>query len=265
MRPILRYHGGKWNLARHIIAYLPPHRVYVEPYGGAASVLLQKPRSYSEIYNDLDGSVVNVFRMARDRGPELMEKLRLTPFSREEMVSAYQPGGGALEQARRTILRSFQGYGSDATKRLSGFRASSNRSGTTPAHDWKNYAEVFPEIIERLRGVAIERREALKIIRDHDTPETCFYVDPPYIHSTRSNSKEYAHEMTDADHRKLAAALQTVKGIVLLSGYSCPLYSKLYRKWRRVEIKTYAGGPPTGQRARREVVWMNFTPPGRLL
>ena len=135
-RPIVRYHGGKWKLAPWIIGHLPPHRVYVEPFGGGASVLLRKPRSYAEVYNDLDGEMVNLFRMARDNGRELLELLRLTPFARDEFAKAYEQASEPIEQARRTVIRAFMGFGSNAHNRPTGFRSNSNRSGTTPARDW---------------------------------------------------------------------------------------------------------------------------------
>ena len=144
-RPALRYHGGKWKLAPKLIELFPPHRVYVEPFGGGASVLLRKERSYAEVYGDLDDEVVNVFRMLRDRGPELLNLLRLTPFANAEFCDSFYPSGFPLEQARRTIVRSFMGFGSASVtqykhstrigKPTTGFRADSNRSGTTPAHD----------------------------------------------------------------------------------------------------------------------------------
>ena len=105
-RPVLRYFGGKWMLAKWVIAHLPPHRIYVEPFGGAASVLMRKPRSYAEVYNDLDGDVVNLFRVLRsDRAPELIELIRLTPYCREEFELSYQDADCELEQARRLIVR----------------------------------------------------------------------------------------------------------------------------------------------------------------
>lgn len=113
-RPVLRYHGGKWRLAPWICAHFPAHRLYVEPFGGAASVLLRKPRSYGEIYNDLDGEIVNVFRVLRDNGHALRAALELTPFAREEFAESYMPHSDPIEQARRTIVRSFQGFGSAA-------------------------------------------------------------------------------------------------------------------------------------------------------
>ncbi len=259
-RPIARYHGGKWRLAPWIIEQFPEHRTYVEPFGGAASVLLRKPRSYAEIYNDMDGEMVNLFRVARDRGSELLDKLHLTPFSREEFLVSYQASPDPLEQARRTIVRSYQGFGSAAIcGETSGFRANSNRSGTTPAHDWKNYPEALPAIIERLRGVVIEQRPAAAVMACHDSPVALHYVDPPYVHTTRSQKtrgtvtrKAYRHEMDDDAHRELAAFLNTLAGAVILSGYHCPLYDELYGDWQRVERMARVDGAG----ARKEVLWL---------
>lgn len=139
-RPVLRWHGGKWTLAPWIIDLMPSHRAYVEPFGGAASVLIRKPRSYAEVYNDLDDDVVNLFRVLR--GPDagrLVEQIALTPFASTEFFGAYDRSDDDVERARRLIVRSFMGFGSNATHRKSGFRSNSNRSGTTPARDWLNY------------------------------------------------------------------------------------------------------------------------------
>lgn len=253
-RPALRYHGGKWRLATTVIDRFPAHRIYVEPFGGAASVLLRKRPSYAEVYNDLDGEIVNVFKQLRDNGPALKRLLQLTPFSRTEYFGAYDPADSDLEQARRTIIKSYMGFGSDAIWRASGFRANSNRSGTTPAHDWKNYADAADPLIERLRNVVIEERDAVKVIEAHDTAETFFYVDPPYVHSTRTSAKRYGREMIDEQHTQLAAALHSVKGKVLISGYASELYDGLYEGWNRFEFDSMADGA----RKRREVLWANF-------
>lgn len=260
-RPVVRYHGGKWRIAPWIISHLPPHRTYVEPFGGGGSVLLRKPRSYAEVYNDLDDEIVNVFRMVRDRGAELVRAIELTPFSRTEFVASYAPSEDPLEQARRTILRSFQGFGSAAAcGELSGFRANSNRSGTTPAHDWKNYPSALVKIVDRLRGVVIEQKDAIDVMRQHDGPDTVHYVDPPYVHSTRSakvrgtgNRKSYKHEMTDTQHSDLAGVLHNLQGMVLLSGYHSDLYNDLYGDWRCVERHAHADGA----RDRVEVIWLS--------
>lgn len=178
-RPMLRYHGGKWMLAPWIISHFPKHKVYTEVFGGGASVLLRKTRTNTEIYNDLDEQVYNVFLMMRERGNELMEKLRLTPFSRKEFELAHLEDPDPLEKARRTIIKSFMGFGSNAIHVPSGFRASSRNSGTAPSIDWKNYAAAIPLFIERLQGVTIENREAIKVLLQQDGTETLHYIDPP--------------------------------------------------------------------------------------
>lgn len=261
-RPALRYHGGKWKQARTIIAEFPPHRVYVEPFGGGASVLLRKPRSYAEVYNDLDGEIVSFFRILRDpdTAAELQRRVAMTPFARGEFNEAYQAADDPIEEARRLLIRSFMGFGSDGILAVSrtGFRANSNRSGTTPAQDWRNFADCIPEFTERLRGVVIENRHAREVIAAHDGPETLFYVDPPYVLSTRKGwglglSRGYKHELGDEDHAHLAAILNGVRGMVVLSGYACDLYEQLYDGWKRIEYGAHADGA----RARVETVWIN--------
>lgn len=197
-RPALRWHGGKWKLAPWIISHFPKHRVYVEPFGGAASVLLRKQRSYCEVYNDLDDWVVSLFRVLRDDGKaaRLRQLLLLTPFSRIEFEQgrelAPSPDRDDVECARRLIIRSFMGFGSNAHNgRSTGFRANSNRSGTTPAHDWANYPETLPAICERLRGIVVEHRDACAVMAAHDGPDTLHYVDPPYMAETRSPANKY--------------------------------------------------------------------------
>jgi DNA adenine methylase len=251
-RPLLRYHGGKWKLAPWIISQMPKHRIYVEPFGGAASVLLQKPRSYAEVYNDLDGEIVNLFRVAREQGESLRRVLELTPFSRTDFQESYTPTVDPLEQARRTVVRSFMGFGSNAHNKMTGFRSNSNRSGTTPAHDWRNYPGEFGAIVERLRGVCIENRDACEVTGIHDSPQTLHYVDPPYVAETRNKGADYRHEMDNADHRTLAAFLCDLQGMVMVSGYPCALYEELFAGWRRVERSAHADGA----RDRTEALWL---------
>lgn len=260
-RSAVRYHGGKWMLAPWIISHFPEHRIYVEPFGGGASVLLRKRRTFAEIYNDMDGEIVNLFRVLRDHGDELIRAITLTPFSRVEFENSYAPSDDPVEQARRTILRSFQGFGSAAVcGEVSGFRANSQRSGTTPAHAWYNYPEKMPAMIDRLRGVVIENRPAIDVMRNSDAPNALHYVDPPYVHSTRSGKvrgtdsrKSYKFEMTDSDHVEFAAALHGLSGHVVLSGYPSALYSELYADWLCIERKANADGA----RPRMECLWLN--------
>ncbi len=220
-RPVLRYHGGKWRLAPWIIGHFPAHRVYVEPFGGGASVLLRKPRVYAEVYNDLYEDVVGLFRVLRDpeAAMKLLELLELTPFSRTEFLEASNPSPDPVENARRFIIRSHMGFGASRTPQdQTGFRANSNRSGTTPAHDWVKYPAAIKGVTDRLQGVVIESRPASECMEAHDSTTTLHYVDPPYVHSTRSKGNpyctkhKYAFEMSDQDHRDLAEVLRNLKG-----------------------------------------------------
>lgn len=264
-RPVLRYHGGKWRLAPWVISHFPPHRIYVEPFGGAASVLVRKPRSYGEIYNDLDSEVVNVFRVMRDpdKAERLRRRLHLTPFSRLEFEDAYTSAADDVEAAAKMVVRSFMGFGSASMTRehRTGFRKNSNRSGSTPAMDWARWPDNIPQLVNRLRGVVIENRDAIAVMSDNDAPHTLHYVDPPYVHSTRSslNKKNggknhyYRHELDDAEHVRLAEFLHQSAGMVVLSGYASALYRDLYGDWKSVSVKHIAdGGKPSV-----EMLWFN--------
>ncbi|UXS00802.1 DNA adenine methylase [Agrobacterium tumefaciens] len=265
-RPAMRWHGGKWLLAPWIISHFPEHRTYVEPFGGAASVLLRKPRSHAEVYNDLDNEAVNLFQVLRSsRADELVEAIRMTPFARAEFALAYESCEDPVERARRLVTRSFLGFGGDAVKnRTTGFRNDSNRSGGPPAKDWANYSDCLPALIERLRGIVIESRPADYVLGKFDGAETLFYVDPPYVHSSRDlggNGKlprhTYEFEMSDDDHIRLLEQLRALSGMVVLSGYASKLYDDALSDWKRVTRSALADGA----RERTEVIWVN--PAGR--
>lgn len=267
-RPTLRWHGGKWRLAPWIISHFPPHRTYVEPFGGAASVLIRKARAYAEVYNDLDDEVVCLFQVLRDRdsAARLQDLLRLTPFARCEFRAAYEETDDPIERSRKLIVRSFMGFGSNAHAsaekghRSTGFRATSNRSGTTPAQDWANYPDAMVALVQRLQGVVIESRPAIEVMAQHDRADTLHYVDPPYMHETRAQGNKYdlgwrmyRHEMTDIQHAELLEYLRAAKGLVILSGYPAPLYEEMLFDWQRIEKETFADGA----RPRVEVLWIN--------
>lgn len=260
-RPMLRYHGGKWILAPWIISHFPAHRIYVESFGGAASVLLQKPRSYAEVYNELDGEIVNLFKQVRDYPDDLIAALKATPFARDEFLLSYEPASeNQIEQARRTVIRSFMGFGSaGACGAKTGFRSNSNRWGTTTAHDWSNFPECLLAIMERLRGVVIENKDASEVMLQHDSEDTLHYLDPPYVLETRSMrnpycKKGYRFELTNDDHRRLAETIRSLVGKVVISGYACELYdAELFADWQRVERHAFADGALD----RVEVLWLS--------
>lgn len=277
-RPIVRWHGGKFRMAARLIELFPAHRVYTEVYCGGASVLMQKPRCYSELVNDLDRAIIEVFYVLQDRkkAARLEALLRVTPFSREEFELSYRPARNDVERARRTIIRSFMGFGSDSVTRLkasragfntrissvmcTGFRWNSNRSGTTAATDWGNYPDQISAFCERLQGVTIERRDALSIIEKIDRPDCLHYVDPPYPWTVRSSRSEhrYRYEMSDQDHERLAHVLKNVFGMVVISSYRGSLYDRLYKNWERI---AWTGGQfcsaNSRSQTRTECVWLN--------
>lgn len=220
-------------------------------------MLLRKPRSYAEIYNDLDGEIVNLFRVVRDHGDDLARRIEETPFARAEFQESYDPSPDAIEQARRTMIRCGMGFGSSAmnTKNKTGFRGSATRSGTHPGTDWANQPDNVRKIIGRLRGVVIENMDALDLMRYHDATTTLHYVDPPYVHDSRTwqgGKEAYRHEMSDDDHRKLADCLNGLLGMVILSGYPTPLYDELFSNWRRIEKRAMADKAAE----RVEVIWI---------
>lgn len=254
-RPALRWHGGKFRLASWIISNFPEHRIYTEPFGGAGSVLLKKPRSYAEVYNDLSDDLFNFFQVMRDRPTELEAVLALTPFSRREFELAHNPHPDQIEKARRLVIRSFMGFGSDSAcdpARVSGFRANSNRSHTTPAHDWMNYPESIKAFADRLRGVTIENRDAFEVMAAHDGIETLHYVDPPYLPETRKRVGAYKHELTTDDHNRLLEFLKGLKGAVVLSAYESEAYDSSLIGWKNITKDTMADGA----RPRTEVLWI---------
>lgn len=259
-RSALRYFGGKWALAPWIIGHMPAHRVYVEPFGGAASVLLRKPRSRVEVYNDLDGEVVGIFRALQDPAQcrELIRKLRRTPYSRREFERAFEASAEPIERSRRAIVRAYMAFHHSALfnpKKTTFADARHNHGGSPKSSEWASYPRTLAAVCRRLRGVVIEHGDALRVIRVQDSPDTLFFVDPPYVASTRDRGSVYRHEMDDARHAELLALLRGIRGRAMVSGYASALYDGLLHGWRRVERRHYAAGQ--GMSARTEVLWIS--------
>lgn len=263
-RPILRWHGGKWVLASWIISHFPArYRNYIEPFGGAASVLLKKPRSSVEVYNDLDDEIISFFKTLRDDQLccKLVRACYLTPFGRREFDLAYEKTDDMVERARRLIVRCSHGFGSHShnIENCNGFRTNDTKGHKSYAREFCGLPDIILQVADRFKGVTIETRKALELIPMYDAADSLFYCDPPYVMGLRKcNGKGYSHEMSNHDHRQLAWVLKQVKGKVVLSGYPCHLYdTELYPSWRRVEKKSSAGGQ-RGRTPRTEVLWLNF-------
>ena len=260
--PAIRYHGGKFRLASWIISHFPAHRCYVEPFGGAASVLLRKEPSEAEVYNDLDDEVVNLFRVLRSREQSvaLIDACALTPYSRAEFKCAYEPTTDVIEQARRLVVRATMGFGSaGATKGTTGFRLDTKRNSATAQRIWARSPDNLAAVASRFAGVLVENRDAIQCMKDHDTESTLHFVDPPYVHDTRINvakNSAYRHEMTNAGHLALLEEIKSLKGMVIICGYDSELYNDALSSWKRVTRTTSANGH-AGSVPRTECLWIN--------
>ena len=261
--PVIRYHGGKFRLASWVIEHFPPHQVYIEPFGGAAGVLVQKPRSHGEVYNDLDGDIVNLFRVLQcaESRQQLTELLVLTPYAREEFEQAWIYTEEPVERARRTVIRAQMGFGSaGASKGTTGFRIDCYRQYGTAQQLWARFPEQIAAIGKRLAGVLIENRPAIDIMLAHDSHQALHYVDPPYMHDTRvagaQKGRYYRHELSDEQHAELLATLNSLEGMVVLSGYASELYEKSLEGWAMNTTKARISAGRGGD-TRTECLWIN--------
>jgi DNA adenine methylase len=260
------WYGGKFSHLDWLLPLLPPCHHYCEPFAGSGAVLLNRPPSPVETYNDLDGEVANFFRVLRDDKERLVEAIGLTPFSREEFDIACQldPAVSPLERARRFFVRARQvrtGLAQTASLGRWANCKNTSRAGMSGVISrWLGSVEDLPEIAERLLRVQIENRPALDVIRLYDAPDTLFYCDPPYIHLTRGDNNAYGYEMSDGEHRELARALNASQGLVAISNYQCELMDELYSvpKWTKhvAPEKTIH----STKDKRTEALWTNFDP-----
>lgn len=260
------WYGGKFSHLDWLLPLLPSCHHYCEPFAGSGAVLLNRQPSPIETYNDLDGEVCNFFRVLRDEKEKLVEAIGLTPFSREEFALACQldPELSLLERARRFYVRARQvrtGLAQTASiGRWANCKNTSRAGMSGVISRWLGGVSMLPEIASRLIRVQIENRPAVHVIRLYDSPATLFYCDPPYIHETRGDTRAYGHEMTDAQHRALAAVLNAVTGKVAISNYPCPLMDELYPsgKWWKTVGPARTNHSTKGKRI--EALWTNYDP-----
>jgi DNA adenine methylase len=260
------WYGGKFNHLNWLLPLLPQATHYCEPFAGSAAVLLNRKPAPIETYNDIDGELVNFFRVLRDQQEDLIQAIGLTPFSREELRIAVEESVdhlSELERARRFFVRARQvrtGLAQTASAGRWAHCKLTTRAGMAGAVSrWLGSVEGLSEIVQRLLRVQIENASAIEVIQRYDSAETLFYCDPPYPHDSRGDIHAYGYEMTDNDHQELAEVLTKVKGKVALSGYHCNLLDKLYKDWNYIES-------PTKQclsvkQPRTEVLWTNYDVP----
>ena len=257
MKPILKYPGAKWRIADWIIDHMPPHESYVEPYFGSGAIFFNKPPCRIETINDMDGEIVNFFRVCREKPLELARAVYFTPWSREEYMRSFGCDlCNDVERARRFAIQCWMTFGAGNTKQRGWRHSTGGKKDGGPDNPklWGRLPGVIQEVSERLLAAQIENRPALDVIAQFDGDRILLYVDPPYVRSARATRADaYNHEMTDADHGELLKALISHKGMVLLSGYNSDLYQDMLRDWLKVEKSTTA---ESGKR-RTECLWIN--------
>lgn len=258
-RPVLKYPGSKWRLAEWIVSLMPPHKSYLEPFFGSGAVFFTKPPSRIETINDLDGEIVNLFRVIRERPEELERAVALTPYSREEYDAAWERVKAGtvtdpVELARLTLVRYWQTHGSCVYYRSGWKNDLAGREYAYNVRYWTCLPEWIADVAERLKEAQIERAPAVEVIRRFASTEVLIYADPPYVLSTRKQ-RQYNVEMAeDAQHVELLEALLAHPGPVMLSGYDSALYNDMLTGWTKLCHKAQSehGG------ARTECLWVNY-------
>ncbi len=252
MNAILKYPGSKWNIADWIISHFPEHKVYCEPFFGSGAVFFKKPPAYIETINDIDGNIVNLFKVCREQPEELARLVEFTPFSREEFTACYERADGPVEQARRTLVRYHQSFGTSNSSRRS-WRNVQTYGGPRCATMWNYLPDIICEACGRLKEAQIECVDAIALIERYDDENALIYCDPPYLSELRKKNM-YKHEVDNEFHRKLLAALKKSKSKIVLSGYDNELYNTELAGWNTDAIQAVA---QMGKH-RIEKIWMNF-------
>jgi DNA adenine methylase len=255
----LRWPGGKSRLAAMIVGLLPEHDCYVEPFCGGAWVFFAKPRAASkaEVLNDLDGELVNLYRVLQVRGRRLVASVGRLPYSRAvyERLFDSRPRS-AFARARRFLYINRVGFGG-RTKHKSFSIHPDRRKKVLP--EW--LCADSESLIHRLEGVVFESMNAMKLIPLYDRPTTIFFLDPPYF-----NTKGlYPFDMDRSAHEALASMLRGIRGRFLLTLDDCSEARRLYRRFSVRPLRGIYTMSTQGASLARELLIANFQLPRRLL
>lgn len=253
MRTLIRWHGSKNRMAKDICDLLPPHRVFVEPYGGGAAVLLHKDPVEVEVLSELDAGLVNVYRIVGDPAlkDDFYRRVWITKYSRETLKIP-QPSD-PVQWAAWLVSR---GNLSHSASPGAGWRGNKNRpDGTSMASDHYRYRTWVGRFHRRLRNVIIHQEPAIDVMLRYDSKMTLHYCDPPYLHDERLQPKKhvYPFEMSKDQHVELLACLKSLRGMVVLSGYDSALYNDTLTGWEKHEIEV----KDQGDNKRIECLWLN--------
>lgn len=250
IRAVLRYPGAKWRMSDFILRYMPAHHSYLEPYFGSGAVLFRKAPSPIETVNDINGDVVNLFRVIREDASALADYVAGIPYARQEYKAAIAETEVCtmIERAARFLILAWQSYGACADGKTCGWKRDiAARQAAYAVQNWVRMPEWIIAAQGRLKQVQIECQDAIKLITQYNNPRVLIYADPPYMHETRSCTQSYRHEMGDEDHVRLLDALNRHSGSVMLSGYANELYDRELRGWKRhdVDVATTSGAVKT--------------------
>lgn len=256
--------GSKSHLATWIISHFPEHSCYVEPFGGAASVLLRKERVKSEVYNDLNHFVYNFFKCIRDQPKHLLSALAFLPHSRQlydELRIAFKKGS---VHPGELVLQAACWYHLQQSS-FAGHWGTGWAHGAKGGSVLRNTMNRLWDVAMRLQGVQIENSDFRKIFETYDTETTLFYVDPPYITHEHYYPKTQVEPFTLDDHKDLAQILNNIQGKACVSYYPSPFVDVAYKGWRRTKktVRAWAKGvtkqSKTGRRPfRTELLLMNY-------
>ena len=252
IQTLLKYPGGKWRIADWILSFFPEHKVYCEPFFGSGALFFKKQPSYIETINDVDGNIVNLFEVCRTQPEALAAAINLTPFSREEFLKCYESSDNPLEQARRTLVRYHQSFGTSNCSQNS-WRNVQQHNGPRTATMWNYLPEAVVECCIRLKDAQIENTDALELIQRYDDKNTLLYLDPPYLPKLRKNNL-YTFEMTTAQHLDMLHLIKANHSKIILSGYDNDLYNTELEGWATATKATTA----QFGKARTEKIWYNF-------
>ena len=243
MRAPIKYFGGKGHLVKKLVPLIPPHKYYCEVFGGSGALLFAKPPSSLETYNDLDGNLVNLFLVLQNKRQfkQFLRLVQLTPYSREiykMFVKQLPCETNPIRKAHKYWFLAATSFGGMIERKSIGMVVTSSKRGMAQTCSaFLSRIALLPEIHKRIIKVQIEHQDFRDLIPMYDTPDTFFYVDPPYIASTRK-AGGYAHEMTDSDHTDLVNILLNIKGQAILSGYKSALYQPLVdANWQYQEFQ----------------------------
>lgn len=250
MAPILKWPGTKWRIADWIISAFPEHEVYCEPFFGSGAVFFNKNPSKTETINDIDGNIVNLFRVIRESADDLSRAIEMTPYAREEYYSSYDSTADNVERARRFVVRTWQAFGGKTACR-SGWAHDRTNQVFRPK-SWSGLPERILQTVSRLRMTQIEHMDALKLIPLYNRKGTLLYIDPPYLASTRTQ-KHYACEFDRAaQHEELLKLCLAHRGYCIISGYANELYSQMLTGWEKRSIQT-----STSRGSATETIYIN--------